>query len=199
MPFSAPAQTYSKESNKPLVWTTPYLCLCCISPWRIIIDISITSDSPARIALFNNIAVHVSEQLQGNGEPAHKKRKVEAASNGVDSSVPSGIDPAEEQVLLEVKEISVSVPQRKKFELCFTAEHLYARAPGTTVPAPNIVYAWRDIGRSPGSLSSVASSFLTLCRVCILPPSTREGPGPAQLHSVPTQLLFPVETGPTDA
>lgn len=59
----------------------------------------------------------------------------------------STADPAKEQVLLEVKEISVSVPQRKKFELCFTEEHLYARAPGATAPAPGIVYAWKDIGR----------------------------------------------------
>ena len=50
-------------------------------------------------------------------------------------------------MLLEVKEISVSVPQRKKFELCFTPRHLYARAPGTTAPAAGIVYAWEDIGK----------------------------------------------------
>jgi len=48
-------------------------------------------------------------------------------------------------VLLEIKDISVSVPQRKKFELCFTMEHLYARVSGTTAPVAGIVYAWRDI------------------------------------------------------
>lgn len=53
---------------------------------------------------------------------------------------------ADEPVLLEIKEISVSVPQRKKFELCFTANHFYARAPGTTAPIPAITHAWSDIG-----------------------------------------------------
>lgn len=49
---------------------------------------------------------------------------------------------------MEIKEISVVVPQRKKLEICFTANHLYARAPGTTAPLPGISYAWRDIGSS---------------------------------------------------
>lgn len=52
----------------------------------------------------------------------------------------------DENVQLEIKEISVSVPQRKKFDLCFSDTHLFARAPGTTTPAPGIAYAWRDIG-----------------------------------------------------
>lgn len=45
-----------------------------------------------------------------------------------------------------VKEISVSAPQRKKFELCLTPNFLYARAPGTAPPIPSITYAWTDIG-----------------------------------------------------
>ena len=103
-------------------------------------------DSPGRVALFNEIATYVIDRLQDNGEPAQKRRKVDnGGANGVDSGSSVG-NAADEPVLLEVKEISVSVPQRKKFELCFTANHLYARAPGTTAPIPAITYAWKDIG-----------------------------------------------------
>ncbi|KAM5369093.1 hypothetical protein ACJZ2D_009188 [Fusarium nematophilum] len=108
------------------------------------------ADSPGRIALFNEIANHVYDQLQGSGEPAHKKRRVDVqqpngAVNGARSAVKAETNAADEPVLLEIKEISVSVPQRKKFELCFTDNHIYARAPGTTAPIPAITYAWADI------------------------------------------------------
>lgn len=103
-------------------------------------------DSPGRVALFNEIATHVIDRLQENGEPAQKRRKVDnGTANGVGSGSFAG-NAADEPVLLEVKEISVSVPQRKKFELCFTANHLYARAPGTTAPIPGITYPWKDLG-----------------------------------------------------
>lgn len=103
----------------------------------------ILPDSPSRIALFNEIATYFYDQLQGNEGPAIKKRKVDSGANGTSST---GSNPADETVLLEVKEISVSVPQRKKFELCFTAGHIYARTPGTIAPIPAITYAWKDIG-----------------------------------------------------
>lgn len=40
----------------------------------------------------------------------------------------------------------MSVPQRKKYDLCFTDKHLYARAPGTSAPVQGISYTWADIG-----------------------------------------------------
>lgn len=89
------------------------------------------------------------DQLQTGPEPAAKRRRVdEGPANGAGPPA-NGVDASQEEVLLEVKEISVSVPQRKKFELCFTPRHLYARAPGTTAPAAGIVYAWEDIGTAP--------------------------------------------------
>lgn len=99
--------------------------------------------------LFNNIASFVHDQLHTNAEPAAKRRRVDdgPAANGAAPRA-NGADPSTEEVLLEVKEISVSAPQRKKFELCFTERHLYARAPGASGPAPGVVYAWEDIGRS---------------------------------------------------
>ncbi|KAM4066319.1 histone chaperone [Hirsutella rhossiliensis] len=112
----------------------------------IIEGIKKAADSPARIALFNQITTHVYSQLHdGSDEPAQKRRRVDVAhSNGVANSPVPG-NAADEAVLLEVKEISVSAPQRKKLELCFTSNFLYARAPGTVAPIPGITYAWRDI------------------------------------------------------
>ncbi|KAJ3530017.1 hypothetical protein NM208_g9509 [Fusarium decemcellulare] len=80
------------------------------------------ADSPGRISLFNEIANHVYDQLQGSSEPAHKKRRVDVQQtngtvNGKSAAVKPETNAADEPVLLEIKEISVSVPQRKKFEL----------------------------------------------------------------------------------
>lgn len=93
------------------------------------------------VGLFNDIASHV-QQLGTNGEPASKKRKLDSPSITVANGRPA---PSAESVLLEIKEISVSVPQRKKFELCFTDHYIYARAPNTTAPIPAITYAWEVI------------------------------------------------------
>ncbi|RGP64691.1 hypothetical protein FSPOR_7781 [Fusarium sporotrichioides] len=117
----------------------------------ILTGIQKAADSPARIALFNEIVTHVYDQLlSGSTEPAHKKRRVDlqqtnGAANGTKPPVKVETNAADEPVLLEIKEISVSVPQRKKFELCFTDGHIYARAPNTTAPIPAITYAWSDI------------------------------------------------------
>ncbi|OLN86581.1 Histone chaperone [Colletotrichum chlorophyti] len=115
------------------------------------------ADTPERVALFNNIASFVYEQINGP-EPASKRRRVdEGHANGFKATNTNGTavtapkkssgptNAADEEVLLEIKEISVSVPARKKYDLCFTANHLYARAPNTTVPVDGIIYAWEDI------------------------------------------------------
>ncbi|KAG5927070.1 hypothetical protein E4U42_002657 [Claviceps africana] len=116
----------------------------------IIEGIKKAADSPARVALFNDIANHVYDQLQLNGEPALKRRKVDAPQpetkvNGAQQAPVASGNAGSEPILLRIKEISVSVPQRKKFELCFTQSFVYARAPGTTAPIPQICYAWQDI------------------------------------------------------
>ncbi|KAI1269660.1 hypothetical protein F5Y18DRAFT_371016 [Xylariaceae sp. FL1019] len=109
------------------------------------------ADSPSQIKLFNNIVDFVYDKVYDSSpaEPAHKRRRVdiEPAQNGVSSngaSISVG-DVSREDVLLEIKDISVSIPQRKKFDLCFTAKHLYARVPGTKGPVPNIIYQWASI------------------------------------------------------
>jgi hypothetical protein len=105
-----------------------------------------SSETPGKVALFNEIAAHLHDKLQGSGEPDQKRRKVQAAStNG--AATPAVGNAAHEQVLLEIREISVSVPQRKKFELCFTENFLYARARGTKAPIDSMIYPWSQIGR----------------------------------------------------
>ncbi|KAI0440399.1 hypothetical protein F4803DRAFT_527572 [Xylaria telfairii] len=110
------------------------------------------ADSPSRIKLFNNIASFVYDQLNDGQpeEPAQKRRRVdiESSRNGKSSNgaaASSADDVAKEDILLEIKDISVSIPQRKKFDLCFTAGHLYARAPGTKAPVPGIIFPWKSI------------------------------------------------------
>lgn len=53
---------------------------------------------------------------------------------------------AAEVILLEVKEVSVSIPQRKKYDLCFTKNYLYTKVVGTTAPVQGMVYDWNEIG-----------------------------------------------------
>lgn len=53
---------------------------------------------------------------------------------------------AKEVILLEVKEISVSIPQRKKYDLCFTKNYLYTKQVGTNTPVQGMVYDWSQIG-----------------------------------------------------
>lgn len=116
----------------------------------IIEGIKRAADSPERVALFNEIAKHVHYQIQVNGGPALKRRKVDAPQstiivNGAQRMPAVSGNAGDEPILLYIKEISVSVPQRKKFELCLTQNFVYARAPGTTAPIPQITYAWQDI------------------------------------------------------
>jgi hypothetical protein len=95
-----------------------------------------------------------------SSEPVSKKRRLDEdlpnrpATNGTNgkakanvtgsagSAAASGDDP----ILLEIKDISLVIPQRKKYTLCFTSSHLYARLPDSQEPVPGISYAWADIG-----------------------------------------------------
>lgn len=130
------------------------------------------TDSPMRVNLFNNIASYVYERLSNPAAedgPASKRRRVDiapsqqqanghypASQNGVAGSQAAALGAdaaAADPVLLEIKDISVSVPQRKKYDLCFTKNFLYARASGSAVPVQGIVYPWRDIGMLSRSFS----------------------------------------------
>jgi len=106
--------------------------------------------------LFNQISLHVCGVIS-SPEPASKKRRIDDqslvarpassgtnghTSNGVETATASANDP----VLLEIKDISVVVPQRKKYTLCFTSTHLYGRLPDSKEPAAGISFAWSDIG-----------------------------------------------------
>jgi hypothetical protein len=146
---SGPGPISSKASSKRQVRPSPIL-------YRLLIDADLPLvDTPVRVKLFNDIASFVQEQTgdSASSEPALKRRRVDVApSQQQNGTATNGIGPASpeqvaaESTLLEVKDISVSVPLRKKFDICFTAKHLYARAPGTSGPVTGVIYAWKDIG-----------------------------------------------------
>jgi hypothetical protein len=121
---------------------------------------------PHYVELFNQISQHVCTLVRDNdaaAEPAMKKRRLDGLesrpagnANGMNgnghSTAPNGSAPvpveasSADPVLLEVKDISVVIPQRKKYTLCFTASHLYAKLPGSSEPAAGMSFAWNDIG-----------------------------------------------------
>ena len=68
-------------------------------------------------------------------------------SNGSQGGPQGAEAAAAEQVLVEIKDVSLSIPQRKKYDLCFTKNYLYARASGSSAPVEGIVYPWREIGK----------------------------------------------------
>jgi hypothetical protein len=71
------------------------------------------------------------------------------AAEGNGTAKGAAVASKDDPVLLEIKDISVVIPQRKKYTLCFTATHLYARLPDSKDPVPGISYAWKDIGTPP--------------------------------------------------
>ncbi|KUJ12093.1 Rtt106-domain-containing protein [Mollisia scopiformis] len=109
---------------------------------------------PHYTELFNQISLHVCSLAPVSSEPATKKRRLDEniasrpATNGTNGhAATNGTSAAssEDPVLLEVKDISVVIPQRKKYTLCFTSSHLYARLPDSKEPVPGISFAWSDI------------------------------------------------------
>ncbi|KAK0712406.1 hypothetical protein B0T26DRAFT_336935 [Lasiosphaeria miniovina] len=127
----------------------------------ILADIKKAADTPARVNLFNHIASFVHEQLSAADnnapdEPASKRRRVDiipqsqvngrhATAHNAGGALLSVDAAATEPVLLEIKDISIVAPQRKKYDLCFTKNFLYARASGSSTPVPGVVYPWRDV------------------------------------------------------
>lgn len=68
----------------------------------------------------------------------------------------------------------MSIPQRKKFDLCLTANHLYARAANAPGPVQGIVYHWQDIGKFCGNppfffypVCGKSDAFLTISLVFV--------------------------------
>lgn len=51
-----------------------------------------------------------------------------------------------EVVLLEIKDVSVAIPQRKKYHLVFTKNYLYTKSAGTDSPVQGMVYEWKNLG-----------------------------------------------------
>ncbi|KAK3348181.1 hypothetical protein B0H65DRAFT_522867 [Neurospora tetraspora] len=173
------------------------------------------ADSPARIDLFNTIASFVYERIANSTseEPATKRRRVEAqttGSNGAAHPIAGsqaavlGADAAAaEPVLLEIKDISISVPQRKKYDLCFTKNFLYARASGSPVPVQGIVYPWKDIEHAfylpVPDKSQVQHNYVLLPRNSYLPTTKSQQPADQQTQQATAPLEPLVFTIPSTA
>lgn len=118
----------------------------------ILAGIQKAADTPARISLFNEIVSFVYERIPSDDQPAAKRRRVEVArptnGNATNGTIKADkdADAATDPVLLEIKDISLTVPVRKKYDLVFSQNFLYARASGTSAPVQGIVYAWSDFG-----------------------------------------------------
>ncbi|EGS22561.1 putative chaperone protein [Thermochaetoides thermophila DSM 1495] len=160
------------------------------------------ADTPARTALFNEIADFVHQRLalaDVQNEPAAKRRRVDAdqppsqphanghpvtgswsaVSRGASSAGSSADVTVSEPVLLEIKDISVVVPQRKKYDICFTQSCLFAKAQGATGPAPGLVYPWIEIEHAfflpVPDKSQTQYNYILLPRDSYLPTSKASG------------------------
>ncbi|KAK0672153.1 hypothetical protein QBC41DRAFT_314296 [Cercophora samala] len=160
----------------------------------ILAGIQKAADTPARVGLFNDIASFVYERIatasnhgstQDDG-PAAKRRRVDIAqvqpsqqtqSNGSAAGAAVSVDAAaSEQVLLEIKDISASAPQRKKYDVCFTKNFLYASLSGSSTPVQGIVYPWKEIEHifylPVPEKSTVQHNYVVLPRSSYLPTRT---------------------------
>ncbi|KAK3306121.1 putative chaperone protein [Chaetomium strumarium] len=179
----------------------------------ILAGIQNAADTPARTSLFNDIATFVYERLASavdlDDGPSSKRRRVDIAQtqrNGQTGSraLPAGSQPAgfnadaaaTDPVLLEVKDISVTAPQRKKYDLCFTKNFLYARAPGSSVPVQGIAYAWTDIDHAfylpVPDKSQVQYNYVLLPRDSYLPTAKQAGAAPGDKQQPLEPLVFTV-------
>ncbi|TLS21433.1 uncharacterized protein PpBr36_10125 [Pyricularia pennisetigena] len=115
------------------------------------------ADSPARVDLFNKIAAFVLEQLTTDAadQPVSKRRRVDVdQTNGTPnghvktegaSSTDVVAEAAAEELQLEIKDVSVSIPQRKKYNLCLTKHFIFARNNADPKPVAGMVWRWEDI------------------------------------------------------
>ncbi|KAK4663835.1 uncharacterized protein QC763_502380 [Podospora pseudopauciseta] len=176
----------------------------------ILAGIQEAADTPARVGLFNEIASFVYERIatasdhgstQDDDGPAAKRRRVDIAqvqpsqqtlSNGSTAGGGVSLDAAtSEQVLLEVKDISASAPQRKKYDVCFTKNFLYARVSGSSTPVQGIVYPWKEIEHifylPVPEKSTVQHNYVVLPRNSYLPTRTAK-PAAGAAPTSPTAL-----------
>ncbi|KFZ03115.1 hypothetical protein V502_11210 [Pseudogymnoascus sp. VKM F-4520 (FW-2644)] len=124
--------------------------------------IQAAATAPAWAELFNEISsyvVNLRRELEPSAsDPATKKRKLEdglpiqpkkeASDTQPLAKIANGFDHANDEALLQVKEISMVVPLRKKFTIEFTENHIQARDPKTDELVPGTTYPWKDISHA---------------------------------------------------
>ncbi|SPQ24159.1 c434fe49-a636-4d68-9e85-faa3624e0c71 [Thermothielavioides terrestris] len=105
---------------------------------------------------------------------------------------------AADPILLEVKDISVTAPQRKKYDLCFTKNFLYARAPGSFLPVQGVVYPWGDIEHAfylpVPDKSQAQYNYVLLPRDSYLPTAKLANANPGDRQQPLEPLVFTVST-----
>ncbi|KAK4120473.1 Rtt106-domain-containing protein [Parathielavia appendiculata] len=182
----------------------------------ILASIQTAADSPARIRLFNDIASYVHERLgsaDAQDGPASKRRRIDVAQSPTQTHpightqsrpLPAGSQLAalspdaasQDFVLLEINDISITAPQRKKYDLCFTKNFLYARAPGTSVPLQGIVYPWKSIEHAfylpVPDKSQVQYNYVLLPRDSYLPTTKQGSTNPGDRQTPLEPLVFTV-------
>lgn len=124
-----------------------------------------STGGPQWVELFNVIDAHICDLRDSFAisEPASKKRKLDddnlshnpaptssndtSKTNGTGStSVVASKVPLDETSLLQIKDISFVLPQRKKYTIEFTPSHIIARNPTTSELVSGVSYAYTDIG-----------------------------------------------------
>ncbi|KAL2131517.1 hypothetical protein VTI74DRAFT_4938 [Chaetomium olivicolor] len=178
----------------------------------ILAGIQKAADTPARTILFNDIASFVYERIasaDAQDGPAAKRRRVDITETQPNGHTQRRKAPAEPQtavlnadatvadpVLLEIKDISVTAPQRKKYDLCFTGNFLYARAPGSSVPVQGIVYPWKDIEHAfylpVPDKSQAQYNYVLLPRDSYLPTAKQAGSNPSDKQPPLEPLVFTI-------
>lgn len=155
------ALTFRKPSKKLLVskqQANKHALLIHAKKEKKITQTDQTLGNPQLVDLFNHISLYVSELKTGSASSLqHKtKRRRLDDSNVTEISTPDeyvngstkGADDEEESedVLLAVQDISVVIPQRKKYTIEFTKTRIRARDPKTNELVASIGCRWADIG-----------------------------------------------------
>jgi hypothetical protein len=81
-----------------------------------------------------------------HGVPIHTKGGVAKTAAATNPTTNTNEGDSEE-AFLQIKEVSMVVPHRKKFTIEFTESYIQARDPKTNELVSGTSYAWKDIGK----------------------------------------------------
>jgi len=149
--------------------------------------------TPQLINLFNEISSYVSELQTSNSSLQHvaKKRRYNDSNitqintdeyqNGSTNEESNAVEEDAEEALLAVQDISVVIPQRKKYTIEFTKTRIRARDTKTKELVSGVGCRWADIGSwtlftsstfqlPPALYFNPRPKLIRANRVCLPPP-----------------------------